>query len=223
MAKDGTFKYGGRDNAPDPLIIPGRTVGDLLQLVRLARQLWRRARNSPGPRRILPYDPKIIKHADQLDHRRRQPVDHDRAEPDAGRIQGGGAFLKYIGQPNVDATWAAEHRLCPGDACRYEAVASSRAFSTRTSAPTAGQQLARGHRDAQHARPAARPAAGNPQHHLTRNSRRPCKAADRPAGDGRRDRARQQRAQAVRKLGEGIRVTGSAWRSLISNGTPHPV
>jgi len=59
MAKDGTFKYGGRDNAADPLLVSGQagihfdSSGMRGDLVKNAHYDWAAA--------FLPYDPEIIK------------------------------------------------------------------------------------------------------------------------------------------------------------------
>jgi sn-glycerol 3-phosphate transport system substrate-binding protein len=59
MAKDGTFKYGGRDNAADPLLVSGQagihfnSSGMRGDLVKSAKFDWGEA--------FLPYDPEIIK------------------------------------------------------------------------------------------------------------------------------------------------------------------
>ena len=59
MAKDGTFKYAGRDNAADPLLVSGQagihfdSSGMRGDLVKSAKYDWAAA--------YLPYDPEIIK------------------------------------------------------------------------------------------------------------------------------------------------------------------
>jgi sn-glycerol 3-phosphate transport system substrate-binding protein len=59
MAKEGTFKYGGRDNAADPLLVSGQagihfdSSGMRGDLVKNAKYDWATA--------FLPYDPEIIK------------------------------------------------------------------------------------------------------------------------------------------------------------------
>jgi sn-glycerol 3-phosphate transport system substrate-binding protein len=59
MAKEGTFKYGGRDNAADPLLVSGQagihfdSSGMRGDLVKNAKFDWAAA--------FLPYDPEIIK------------------------------------------------------------------------------------------------------------------------------------------------------------------
>jgi sn-glycerol 3-phosphate transport system substrate-binding protein len=58
MAKEGTFKYAGRDNAPDPVLVSGQAAiafassGLRGELVKNARFAWAPA--------MLPYDPALI-------------------------------------------------------------------------------------------------------------------------------------------------------------------
>ena len=81
MAKDGTFKYAGRDNQPDQLLVSGKagihfnSSGMRGDMVKSAKFDWGEA--------LLPYDPELIKAAAEFDHRRREPVDDDGAR--AGR------------------------------------------------------------------------------------------------------------------------------------------
>jgi sn-glycerol 3-phosphate transport system substrate-binding protein len=104
MAKDGTFKYGGRDNAPDPIFLAGQAAisfnssayrGALVQGAKFA-----------FAQALLPYDPTIIK----------QPINSiiggaslwpmtapNRTPADYKALA---EFLRYLARPEVDATWA---------------------------------------------------------------------------------------------------------------------
>jgi len=104
MAKDGTFKYGGRDNAPDPIFLAGQAAisfnssayrGALVQGAKFA-----------FAQALLPYDPTIV----------RQPINSiiggaslwpmtapHRTEADYKALA---EFLRYLAKPQVDATWA---------------------------------------------------------------------------------------------------------------------
>jgi sn-glycerol 3-phosphate transport system substrate-binding protein len=104
MAKDGTFKYGGRDNAPDPIFLAGQSAitfnssayrGALMQGAKFA-----------FAQALLPYDPSITK----------QPINSiiggaslwpmtapNRTADDYKALV---EFLRYIAKPDVDATWA---------------------------------------------------------------------------------------------------------------------
>jgi sn-glycerol 3-phosphate transport system substrate-binding protein len=104
MSKDGTFKYGGRDSAPDPIFLAGQAAisfnssayrGALVQGAKFA-----------FAEALLPYDPTVIK----------QPINSiiggaslwpmtapHRTVADYKALA---EFLRYIGRPEVDATWA---------------------------------------------------------------------------------------------------------------------
>ena len=120
MAKDGTFKYAGRDNAARPLLVSGQagihfdSSGMRGDLVKNAKFDW--ARGVPAVRS------GDHQEAAELDHRRRQPVDDDRAEPHTGGIQGGRAIPEFIGKPENDADLASAHRLCAGHLRRLRTV-----------------------------------------------------------------------------------------------------
>ncbi|MDT7951946.1 MAG: extracellular solute-binding protein, partial [Acetobacteraceae bacterium] len=59
MSKEGTFKYTGRDNAPDPIFSSGQAAmtfnssGSRAEIAKNAKFKWREA--------LLPYDPSLIK------------------------------------------------------------------------------------------------------------------------------------------------------------------
>ncbi len=104
MAKDGTFKYAGRDNAPDPIFLAGHTAisfnssayrGALMQGAKFA-----------FAEALLPYDPAIIA----------QPINSiiggaslwpmTAPHRTAAEYKALAGFLRYIGRPEVDAGWA---------------------------------------------------------------------------------------------------------------------
>ena len=113
MSKQGSFKYTGRDNAPDQLLVAGKagihfnSSGMRGDLVKSAKYDWGEA--------YLPYDPDIIKQPLELDHRRCQPVDDDGAGPHAGGIQGGRHVPGVPGPAGKRRLLARAHRLCAGD------------------------------------------------------------------------------------------------------------
>ena len=104
MSKDGTFKYGGRDSAPDPIFLAGQAAisfnssayrGALVQGAKFA-----------FAEALLPYDPTVIK----------QPINSiiggaslwpmTSPHRTAADYKALAEFLRYIGRPEVDATWA---------------------------------------------------------------------------------------------------------------------
>ena len=111
MSKDGSFKYAGRDTAPDPLIVSGEAAisfgssssrGNLVKVgkIRLGRGL-------PAVR------PGDHQEADELDHRRRQPVVMTAPERTPEEYKAVAEFLKYIGKPESRFHLEPEDRLRP--------------------------------------------------------------------------------------------------------------
>jgi sn-glycerol 3-phosphate transport system substrate-binding protein len=104
MAKDGTFKYGGRDNTPDPVFLAGQSAITFNSSA-YRGALVKGAKFAFAPA-LLPYDPTISK----------QPINSiiggaslwpmtapNRTAADYKALA---EFLRYIGRPEVDATWA---------------------------------------------------------------------------------------------------------------------
>lgn len=103
MTKAGTFKYGGRDNTPDPLFTSGQAAvgfnssGSRSQIAHDAKFRWGEA--------LLPYDPAIIK----------EPINSiiggaslwTMTAPNRTKAEytGVAEFLKYIALPENDAAW----------------------------------------------------------------------------------------------------------------------
>lgn len=104
MAKDGTFKYGGRDNTPDPVFLAGQSAITFNSSA-YRGALVKGAKFAFAPA-LLPYDPAIIK----------QPINSiiggaslwPMTAPNrtAAEYKALAEFLRYIGKPEVDATWA---------------------------------------------------------------------------------------------------------------------
>ena len=142
MSKDGSFKYAGRDTAPDPLIVSGEagiSFGSSSargNLVKTAKFDWAEA--------YLPYDPEII------------------AQPENSIIGGASlwtmtapgrtedeykavaTFLRYIGRPEVDAVWAQNTGYVPVTFAGYEQLKQQGFFVKNVGADIPVEQLARG-------------------------------------------------------------------------------
>jgi sn-glycerol 3-phosphate transport system substrate-binding protein len=142
MSKEGTFKYAGRDTAPDPLIVSGEAAisfgssSTRGNLVKSAKHDWGEA--------FLPYDPEIIK----------TPLNSiiggaslwtmtapTRTEAEYKAIA---AFLKYIGNPDVDATWAQKTGYVPVTFAGYELSKQQGFYAKNVGADLPVEQLARG-------------------------------------------------------------------------------
>jgi sn-glycerol 3-phosphate transport system substrate-binding protein len=142
MAKAGTFKYAGRDAAPDPILFSGDAAisfgssASRGNLVKSAKFDWGEA--------FLPYDPEIIK----------TPMNSiiggaslwtmttpSRTEAEYKAVA---AFLKYIGKPDVDATWAQKTGYVPVTFAGFELSKQQGFFTRNVGADIPVEQLARG-------------------------------------------------------------------------------
>jgi sn-glycerol 3-phosphate transport system substrate-binding protein len=146
MAKDGTFKYAGRDAAPDPLIVSGAAAisfgssSSRGNLVKSARHDWAEA--------YLPYDPEIIRTPKNsiiggaslwtMTAPKRTPAEY-KAVAD---------FLRYLAHPDVDATWAQNTGYVPVTFAGYELSKKQGFFEKNVGADIPVEQLARGTVDA---------------------------------------------------------------------------
>jgi sn-glycerol 3-phosphate transport system substrate-binding protein len=142
MAKDGTFKYAGRDNAASPLIVAGEAAisfdssASRGNLVKSAKFDWAEA--------YLPYDPEIIKTPMNsiiggaslwtMTAPNRTPEEYKAVAE----------FLKYIGKPDVDATWAQNTGYVQVTFAGYALSKQQGYFSKNVGADLPVEQLARG-------------------------------------------------------------------------------
>ncbi len=104
MAKDGTFKYGGRDNAPDPVFLAGQS-GITFNSSAYRGDLVKSAKFAFAPA-LLPYDPNVTK----------DPINSiiggaslwpmTTPKRTAAEYKAVAEFLQFIGKPEIDATWA---------------------------------------------------------------------------------------------------------------------
>ena len=142
MSKEGSFKYAGRGNAGDPLIYSGEAAisfgssssrGDL---VKSAKFNWGEA--------YLPYDPEIIKAPENsiiggaslwvMTAPNRTPAEYKAVAE----------FLRYIGQPAVDATWARNTGYVPVTLAGYQALKQQDYYGKHVGANIPVEQLTRG-------------------------------------------------------------------------------
>jgi sn-glycerol 3-phosphate transport system substrate-binding protein len=142
MSKEGSFKYAGRDAAPDTLIVSGEAAisfgssASRGNLVKSAKFDWAEA--------YLPYDPEIIK----------SPLNSiiggaslwTMTAPDRtpAEYKAVAAFLKYIGKPEVDAKWAQNTGYVPVTYAGYELLKQESFFAKNVGADIPVEQLARG-------------------------------------------------------------------------------
>jgi sn-glycerol 3-phosphate transport system substrate-binding protein len=142
MAKDGTFKFAGRDTAADPLIISGEAAisfgssGTRGNLVKSARHDWAEA--------YLPYDPEIIKAPMNaiiggaslwtMTAPNRSPAEYKAVAE----------FLKYIGKADVDSIWSQKTGYVPVTFAAYEMSRQQGFYARNVGADIPVEQLARG-------------------------------------------------------------------------------
>jgi sn-glycerol 3-phosphate transport system substrate-binding protein len=142
MAKDGSFKYAGRDAAPDPLLVSGEAAisfgssASRGNLVKSAKFDWAEA--------YLPYDPELINMPMNsiiggaslwtMTAPNRTPEEYKAVA----------AFLKYIGQADVDAVWSQNTGYVPVTLAGYGLSKQQGFYAKNTGADIPVEQLARG-------------------------------------------------------------------------------
>jgi sn-glycerol 3-phosphate transport system substrate-binding protein len=141
-AKEGLFKYAGRDNTPDPLFPAGQVAigfgssAGRAQIGRDAKFRWASA--------LLPTDPAVNP----------APVNSiiggaslwvmTAKERTAAEYKGAAQFLKYLAQPAVDAAWHQKTGYVPVTFGGYEESRKQGFYDKAVGADTAIKQLARG-------------------------------------------------------------------------------
>lgn len=143
MAKDGTFKYGGRDNAPDPVFLSGKSAISFNSSA-YRGALARSAKFAFVPA-FLPYDPKIAK----------EPINSiiggaslwpmTAPNRSAAEYKALGQFLQYLGQPQIDATWAENTGYVPVTTAGAEEMKKQGWFEKNPGTDLPIRQLERGH------------------------------------------------------------------------------
>jgi len=142
MAKEGTFKYTGRDNVPDPIFLAGKSAiqfnssGERGDLVKSAKFDWAPA--------LLPYDPDIIK----------SPINSiiggasiwamtapNRTEAD---YKATGQFLAFLAKPENVAGWAEATGYVPVTVPGKELMQTQGFFQKNPGSELPIQQLQRG-------------------------------------------------------------------------------
>jgi sn-glycerol 3-phosphate transport system substrate-binding protein len=142
MAKDGTFKYAGRDNAADPLLLSGQcgihfdSSGMRGDLVKNAKYDWAAA--------FLPYDPEIIK----------APLNSiiggaslwTMTAPDRtpAEYKGVAQFLTFLGTPENAAAWHQHTGYVPVTLAGFELSKQQGFYTKNPGADLPVLQLTRG-------------------------------------------------------------------------------
>jgi sn-glycerol 3-phosphate transport system substrate-binding protein len=142
MAKDGTFKYAGRDNAADPLLVSGQagihfdSSGMRGDLVKSAKYDWGEA--------FLPYDPEII--ATPLNSiiggASLWPMTAPSRTP--AEYKAVATFLVFLGKPENDAAWHQHTGYVPVTFAGFELSRSQGFYTKNPGADLPALQLTRG-------------------------------------------------------------------------------
>jgi sn-glycerol 3-phosphate transport system substrate-binding protein len=142
MSKDGSFKYAGRDTAPDPLIVSGEAAisfgssSSRGNLVKSAKFDWGEA--------YLPYDPEIIKKPENSIIGGASLWIMTAPERTPAEYKAVAEFLKYIGRPEVDSTWSQKTGYVPVTFAGYELSKQQGYYTKNAGADIPVEQLARG-------------------------------------------------------------------------------
>jgi sn-glycerol 3-phosphate transport system substrate-binding protein len=142
MAKAGTFKYGGRDGAADPLFVSGEaaiTFGSSASrgnLVKSAKFEWAGA--------FLPYDPALIAAPKNSIIGGASLWTMTAPNRTAAEYKAVAAFLRYIGQPAVDSVWSQNTGYVPVTLAGFEKSKADGFYAKAVGADIPVEQLARG-------------------------------------------------------------------------------
>ncbi|MGI4950437.1 MAG: sn-glycerol-3-phosphate ABC transporter substrate-binding protein UgpB [Janthinobacterium lividum] len=142
MSKEGLFKYSGRDNAPDPLMISGQSAisfnssGMRGDMVKSAKFAWAEA--------LLPYDQEIT----------RSPLNSiiggaslwamTAPNRSAAEYKGVAAFLNYLSQPAQDEAWHERTGYVAVTPAGFEKARADGFYRENPGADLPIEQLARG-------------------------------------------------------------------------------
>jgi sn-glycerol 3-phosphate transport system substrate-binding protein len=142
MSKDGTFKYAGRDGAPDPLIVSGEAAisfgssASRGNLVKSAKFDWAEA--------YLPFDPSLIAQPKNSIIGGASLWTMTAPNRTAAEYKAVAAFLQYIGKPGVDATWSQNTGYVPVTLGGFELSKQQGFYAKNVGADIPVDQLARG-------------------------------------------------------------------------------
>lgn len=142
MSNEGSFKYAGRDSAPDPLIVSGEAAisfgssASRGNLVKSAKFDWAEA--------YLPYDPELIKTPENSIIGGASLWTMTAPDRTAAEYKAVAAFLRYIGKPDVDTTWSQNTGYVPVTFAGYELSRQQGYYAKNTGADIPVEQLARG-------------------------------------------------------------------------------
>jgi sn-glycerol 3-phosphate transport system substrate-binding protein len=142
MAKEGTFKYAGRDNAADQLLISGEagihfnSSANRGNLVKNAKYDWGEA--------LLPYDPEIIQSPLNSIIGGASLWTMTASTRTADEYKAVATFLAFLGKPENDATWAQNTGYVPVTRAGFELSQKQGYYDRNPGAEVPVEQLSRG-------------------------------------------------------------------------------
>ena len=142
MSKDGTFKYTGRDNQPDQLLISGKagihfnSSGMRGDMVKSAKFDWAEA--------YLPYDPELIKSPLNSIIGGASLWTMTAPNRTAEEYKAAATFLQFIGKPDNDAYWHQHTGYVPVTLAGFEASQKQGFYEKNVGADLPVKQLTRG-------------------------------------------------------------------------------
>jgi sn-glycerol 3-phosphate transport system substrate-binding protein len=142
MAKEGTFKYAGRDNAASQLLVSG-DAGIHFDSSAARGNLVKSAKYDWGLT-YLPYDPEIIK--TPLNSIIGGASNWAMTAPgrSAAEYKAVATFLQFLGKPNIDAQWSQNTGYVPVTFAGFELSKQQGYYDKNPGADLAVKQLARG-------------------------------------------------------------------------------
>jgi len=142
LAKDGLFKYGGRDNAPDPLFYSGEAAmsfmssGSRGDIIKNAKFKWVEA--------LLPYDPEINPNPINSVIGGASLWTMTAPNRTAAEYKGVASFLKYLSEPQQDSQWHQATGYVPVTIGGYELSKQQGFYEKNPGTEIPIQQLRRG-------------------------------------------------------------------------------
>jgi sn-glycerol 3-phosphate transport system substrate-binding protein len=142
MAKEGTFKYAGRDNAPSQLLISG-DAGIHFDSSAARGNLVKSAKYDWGLT-YLPYDPEIIKTPLNSIIGGASVWAMTAPGRTAAEYKAVATFLRFLGRPEIDAQWSQNTGYVPVTFAGFELSQKQGYYDKNPGADLAVKQLARG-------------------------------------------------------------------------------
>ncbi|MDR3718532.1 MAG: sn-glycerol-3-phosphate ABC transporter substrate-binding protein UgpB [Bryobacteraceae bacterium] len=142
LAKDGSFKYTGRDNTPDPVFRAGKTAigfgssADRGTIAREAKFKWAAT--------LLPYDPEIIKVPNNTIIGGASLWPMSAPKRTAAEYKAVASLLEFIGQPAQDAMYHQHTGYVPVTLAGYELSRKQGYYDQNPGADIAVKSLTRG-------------------------------------------------------------------------------